>query len=102
MKDLTVLNNQLLRDFNGDDSSIFVGKVITYALRSGLNSDEFQHLLETLIGASVNCRLNGDRLRYVREVCPLLFDKAHHFANEYVDIEHGFNFANFVRRIVQS
>jgi len=82
MKYLSALNKQLLRDFNGDDTSTFVGKVVTYGLRSGLNSAEFEHLFQTLIGAAINCRLNGDRLRYVREVCPLLFDKAHHFSNE--------------------
>ena len=99
MEHLIDLNNQLLGSFNGDDTSLFVGKLVTAMLRQGLNSAECEQLVTVLIGASINCRLNGDRFRYVREVCPVLFRSVIAWQE---DINTGISFNYFVREVIHS
>jgi hypothetical protein len=101
MQSITTLFVQLCGQYPGKQASTFCGKVVARSLHSGNTDEESEELVRTLITVSILGRLHGDRLRKVRELCPVLYFTVSDIIENEFGIDHGVSLDYFFNRVLE-
>lgn len=96
MDQFIALNKQLLQHANGEDTSDFCGKLMAIMLYSGLRHEEMEQFLRAIHESSILMQVSGDRLRTIRELCPIAYGLVKDYDHT---IKQGIPFLVFFRRI---
>lgn len=98
MNYLIALNNQLLRDYSMEDTTDFCGKVVAIMLYSGIKADECERFVTAITTSAILCRVHGEQLREIRELCPLTWDL---IQTSVTSIAEGISFRILFNRVSQ-